>query len=273
MRPASLHTTPDHDATARNETHASANRALFAAGTGADSVAAICAANERLVWFWVHRSRWRESDPADLHAAGMEGLLHAVGKYDLAHGTTFATYATWWIRQAIDRAGQRDARWRQHTTPLETHLPEPSHRYDSGADTATAVIDADRRGRLRGAVAAGTDILRVACAVDGNLAAAARHTGAREGGLRWQLQQEASRLAHPASGILDDPWRDDAACTDMDVAAFFPGNDEAKRRCDRCPIREMCADVAVQNRRIAGLWGGTTARDRQRLRRANRGQP
>jgi RNA polymerase primary sigma factor len=61
-------------------------------------------ANLRLVAHVARRFRDRGVPYADLLQEGFCGLLEAIDRFDLDHQTKLATYATWWIRQAIQRA-------------------------------------------------------------------------------------------------------------------------------------------------------------------------
>ncbi len=47
---------------------------------------------------------------ADLIEEGNLGLMHAISKFEPERGFRFSTYATWWIRQAIERAVMRQSR-------------------------------------------------------------------------------------------------------------------------------------------------------------------
>jgi RNA polymerase primary sigma factor len=64
--------------------------------------------NIRLVYHWITRS-WSGRDTGgldveDLAAVGIEGLIHAIWRWDYRRGLKFSTYASWWIRQYLDRA-------------------------------------------------------------------------------------------------------------------------------------------------------------------------
>ena len=71
---------------------------------------AMIAANLRLVVHWARRYQDRGVDFGDLVQEGTFGLMRAVDKFDWQRGFRFSTYATWWIRQALQRAVQQHGR-------------------------------------------------------------------------------------------------------------------------------------------------------------------
>ena len=61
-------------------------------------------ANMRLVSHVAKRFRDRGIAYSDLVQEGVCGLLEAIDRFDLGRETKLATYATWWIRQSMQRA-------------------------------------------------------------------------------------------------------------------------------------------------------------------------
>lgn len=68
-------------------------------------------------------------------------------------------------------------------------------------------------------------------------------------------------------------WMNDALCAEIGVEPFFPEANENPRQaintCNRCEARMKCLDYALALPfNPAGIWGGTTERERRDLRRA-----
>lgn len=61
-------------------------------------------ANLRLVAHIARRYRDRGISTSDLLQEGFCGLLTSIDRYDIANTTRLASYAVWWIRQALQRA-------------------------------------------------------------------------------------------------------------------------------------------------------------------------
>ena|ERR1700728_319490 len=70
--------------------------------------------------------------------------------------------------------------------------------------------------------------------------------------------------------IQREPWMARGACRDVPTQWFFPELERsvavARALCAACDVRPECRDFALADPDILGIWGGTTATERERLR-------
>lgn len=70
-------------------------------------------------------------------------------------------------------------------------------------------------------------------------------------------------------------WIDDGLCAQIgDDELWFPAKGgtsrPAKAVCRRCPVREACLEHALDDPSLVGIWGGTSDRERQKIRQSER---
>jgi len=72
--------------------------------------------------------------------------------------------------------------------------------------------------------------------------------------------------------VAPPEWMAAGLCAEVDPELFHPEsgapNRDAKRVCAGCEVRVECLAYALAHRERFGVWGGTTERERRRLRRA-----
>lgn len=75
--------------------------------------------------------------------------------------------------------------------------------------------------------------------------------------------------------LPDDSWVRQGSCAGTgNPEAWHPGYTalpeslDVIKVCRTCPVRRECLDFAMADRRLPGVWGGTTTMQRQQIRRA-----
>jgi WhiB family redox-sensing transcriptional regulator len=90
---------------------------------------------------------------------------------------------------------------------------------------------------------------------------------ARPGRLALVQVLDSARRARRGTPCADDPekWFTD----ETNIAAV----NEAKAGCTGCPVRSRCLRLALDSDERFGIWGGTTASERQRAAGPGRAVP
>jgi len=94
------------------------------------------AGNLRLVIHWARRYQDRGVEMADLLQEGTFGLMRAVEKFEPERGFKFSTYATWWIRQSLQRAVQQHGR----TIRIPLEVGEQLQRLEAATAELTSLF-------------------------------------------------------------------------------------------------------------------------------------
>lgn len=93
----------------------------------------------------------------------------------------------------------------------------------------------------------------------------------RAAGVRWLMMPGAVEQLRLEDLIRRPEWNARAACRGEPRATFFlslgGSPKRAKALCSICPVQDECLAHALADSELAGIWGGTSARERNALRK------
>jgi RNA polymerase primary sigma factor len=103
---------------------------------------ALIESNLRLVIKLAHRYNNRGLQLLDLIQEGNIGLMKAVDRFDYERGNKFSTYASWWIKQSINRALADQSR----TVRIPVHLTEALERFMKARQSLSQTLEREPWG-------------------------------------------------------------------------------------------------------------------------------
>jgi WhiB family transcriptional regulator, redox-sensing transcriptional regulator len=82
-------------------------------------------------------------------------------------------------------------------------------------------------------------------------------------------------LPSPLAKMIRPEWQQWAACrrSGVDGSIFFPDSADfeklraARAVCEGCAVRLECLQTALADTHLTGIWGGTSERERVRMRK------
>jgi WhiB family redox-sensing transcriptional regulator len=102
------------------------------------------------------------------------------------------------------------------------------------------------------------------------------HADEREQAIQRQTLALRDTIGEMAlSQVVQEPWRQEAACRGLDPDMFFPQyqdqEEEAKQVCRTCPVADECLDYAITHKEEHGIWGGMNHKERNAAKRRRAG--
>ncbi len=215
--------------------------AAFLAATGNERrniLNEIVIGNMRLVFYWAHRYLSSGVPLNDLAQEGAIGLTTAIVKFTPSRETQLSTYATWWIRQALQRCVANDHLRRGHRIPI--HLLEGLKKIRKARR-----IFAERTGNRANAY----ETYLVVKELEEKRRAEVEARG-----------QKVSKLSFPA--VVRLFMFQETTATSLDA---FVGEDRNSTMHERVRSRAMSASTALETSRLDELCRGLIRRGFSRL--------
>jgi WhiB family transcriptional regulator, redox-sensing transcriptional regulator len=90
----------------------------------------------------------------------------------------------------------------------------------------------------------------------------------------WLMTPDLPEIDFLAELLNRPRWQRRGACrgreSDVFIIARGQTGGAARAICLTCPVRQECLEYALAHPEVDGVWGGTSGRERQRIRTARR---